>query len=154
MSDGSGVVVRPVTASDRDSWMPLWKGYLDFYREDLPQETTDHTFERLCDQRDAMFGFVADSAGQLLGIVNALLHPSTWSMTSYCYLEDLFVARTARGQDIAKSLIDAVAKEAGSRGADHLYWHTQEFNGAARSLYDQVARLTSMRVYERHLNHR
>ena len=34
-------------------------------------------------------------------------------------------------------------------GAERVYWHTQEFNGAARSLYDSVGQLTSMVVYER-----
>jgi hypothetical protein len=35
-----------------------------------------------------------------------------------------------------------------TRGAGRLYWHTQEYNGRARSLYDQVARVTSFIVYE------
>jgi GNAT superfamily N-acetyltransferase len=144
-----GIAIRPVVDSDRAAWMPLWHGYLDFYRESLDPEISDHTFARLCEGREGMFGFVADSTGELLGIVNALLHPSTWSMTSYCYLEDLFVSPTARGGGVAKLLIEAVSVEARARGAAHVYWHTQEFNGAARSLYDQVARLTSMRVYER-----
>jgi GNAT superfamily N-acetyltransferase len=143
------VLIRPVATADRDPWLTLWAGYLDFYRESLPPETTDNTFERLCESRDGMFGFVADSAGTLIGIVNALVHPSTWSTTCYCYLEDLFVSRSARGTGAAKMLIEAVSTEAQARGASHVYWHTQEYNGAARSLYDQVARLTSFRVYER-----
>jgi hypothetical protein len=32
---------------------------------------------------------------------------------------------------------------------ERVYWQTQQFNGAARSLYDKVGRLTSMAVYER-----
>jgi GNAT superfamily N-acetyltransferase len=147
--DRAEIVVRPVVAGDRDQWMPLWKGYLDFYREDLPDEVSDYTFTRICGLRDGMFGFVADTGGELLGIVNALVHPSTWTTTSYCYLEDLFVSPTARGTGVAKILIEAVSAEAAARKASHVYWHTQEFNGPARSLYDQVARLTSMRVYER-----
>jgi GNAT superfamily N-acetyltransferase len=143
------IVIRPVASSDREAWLPLWKGYLDFYREELADNVTDHTFSRLCDLEDGMFGFVAVSGGDLLGIVNALIHPSTWSTTGYCYLEDLFVSSRARGTGVAKMLIEAVSAEAADRGASHVYWHTQEFNGAARSLYDQVARLTSMRVYER-----
>jgi GNAT superfamily N-acetyltransferase len=145
----SDIVIRPVVASDQSAWLALWQGYLDFYRETLDPEVTDHTFARLCEGREGMFGFVADSTGVLLGIVNALCHPSTWSMTSYCYLEDLFVSPTARGGGVARLLIEAVSQEARARGAAHVYWHTQEFNGPARSLYDQVARLTSMRVYER-----
>jgi GNAT superfamily N-acetyltransferase len=147
--DRPEIIIRPVVVADRDNWLPLWKGYLHFYREDLPDEVTDYTFTRLCSLREGMFGFVADSGGELIGIVNALVHPSTWSTTSYCYLEDLFVSPAARGTGAAKMLIEAVSAEAGARRASHVYWHTQEFNGAARSLYDQVARLTSMRVYER-----
>jgi GNAT superfamily N-acetyltransferase len=141
--------VRPVTRADLPSWLPLWNAYLDFYRERLDAETTTHTFERLCDRREGMFGFVASSDGEIVGIVNALVHPSTWTSSCYCYLEDLYVAPAARSRGVAKLLIEAVSEEARSRDAAHVYWHTQEFNGAARSLYDQVARLTSMRVYER-----
>ena len=35
-----------------------------------------------------------------------------------------------------------------ARGSDRLYWHTQQYNGRARSLYDQVGRSTSFVVYE------
>ncbi len=39
--------------------------------------------------------------------------------------------------------------EAGAaRGADRVYWHTQQYNGRARSLYDQVGHPTSFVVYE------
>ena len=54
----------------------------------------------------------------------------------------------ARGQDVGRALLLAV-KEAGTeRGADQIYWHTQQYNGRARSLYDQVGRPTSFVVYE------
>ena len=96
-----------------------------------------------------MFGFVAETDGELKGLVNALVHPSTWTTSCYCYLEDLFVDRDSRGGHIARELIEAVSTEATARGAAHVYWHTQQYNGAARSLYDQVARLTSFVVYER-----
>jgi hypothetical protein len=35
------------------------------------------------------------------------------------------------------------------KDATRTYWHTQEFNGPARSLCDQVAHLTSLVVYQR-----
>jgi GNAT superfamily N-acetyltransferase len=146
--------IRPVREDDWDGWKPLWDGYLDFYREHLDEATSRFTFDRLCKLQDGLFGFVAVSdravqEGAILGLVNALVHPSTWTTGCYCYLEDLFVSRDARGSDIARQLIEAVSTEAKARGAAHVYWHTQQFNGAARSLYDQVARLTSFVVYER-----
>jgi GNAT superfamily N-acetyltransferase len=144
-------MIRPMMPADRDRWGVLWQGYLDFYRADLPPSTTRRTFDRLCAREDGMFGLVAESGAELTGLVHALVHVSTWSLSGYCYLEDLFVAPSARGTSTGRELIEAVAKEAGARGAEKVYWHTQEFNGRARSLYDQVANLSSFVVYERHL---
>jgi GNAT superfamily N-acetyltransferase len=128
----------------------LWSGYLDFYRAEIAEQVTTATFERLCEETDGMFGLVAvDASEQLVGLANSMVHPSTWSLNGYCYLEDLFVAHAARGAGVAKQLIEATAAAAHERGVERLYWHTQQFNGAARSLYDTVGRLTSMVVYER-----
>jgi len=143
------VVIRPIAEGDWDRWRVLWEGYLRFYREELPEATTMVTFERLWRRTEGLFGFVATSGDELTGLVHALVHPSTWSTSCYCYLEDLFVAEPARGTGVARELIEAVADEAATRGAQRVYWHTQEFNGPARSLYDQVARRTSFIVYER-----
>jgi GNAT superfamily N-acetyltransferase len=144
------MTIRELRHDDYDSWIELWSGYLSFYREDIGEQVTAATFGRLCAQTNGMFALVAlDAEERLLGFAHSLVHPSTWSLTGYCYLEDLFVARDARGGEVSRSLIEATAAIARERGVTRLYWHTQQFNGAARSLYDTVGRLTSMVVYER-----
>jgi GNAT superfamily N-acetyltransferase len=143
------VPIRALRGEDRDAWKPLWDGYLDFYREPLPGSVTDATFARLTERTDGMLGLVAENdAGALVGFAHVVVHPSTWSATSYCYLEDLFVSREGRGTDTARELIDAVYNVAREAGSTRVYWHTQQFNGAARSLYDTVAHNTSHVVYE------
>jgi GNAT superfamily N-acetyltransferase len=144
------MVIRAVTREDRDGWMDLWDGYLRFYRVEIGEQITSLTFTRMCERKDGMFGLVAaDEDGEVVGFANCLVHPSTWSIAGYCYLEDLFVAPHARGGEVAKGLIDATAAAARERGVERMYWNTQQFNGPARSLYDTVGTLTSMVVYER-----
>jgi len=141
--------IRALRATDRDAWDELWAGYLRFYRVDLDQVVTDLTFRRLCDEEAGMFGLVGvDEHDEPVGFAHAVVHPSTWSATGYTYLEDLFVAPSARGGDLARRLIETTAAAGRERGSDRLYWQTQQFNGAARSLYDTVGRLTSFVVYE------
>ena len=41
------------------------------------------------------------------------------------------------------------AQVADAHRAERVYWHTQEYNAPARSLYDQVGRRTSFVMYER-----
>jgi GNAT superfamily N-acetyltransferase len=66
-------------------------------------------------------------------------------------LEDLFVDRASRGAGVAGRLFEALYETAREHGATRVYWLGQEYNGAARSLYDTVGRLTSFVVYERDL---
>jgi GNAT superfamily N-acetyltransferase len=141
--------IRTLREEDWDDWRALWGGYLAFYRAELSDETTQATFERLCAGTDAMFGLLAiDDAGRGIGLANCVVHASTWSRRPKCYLEDLFVAPTARGGDVGRRLLEAVKQVAAERGADPVYWHTQQYNGRARSLYDTVGRATSFVVYE------
>lgn len=144
------MTIRELRREDGDAWSELWSAYLRFYRQELSEEVTRAAFERLCDERDGMFALVAlDEQGRPVGFAHATVHPSTWALNGYCYLEDLFVAPAARGGDVARELIDATARVARERGVERMYWHTQQFNGAARSLYDKVGQLTSIVVYER-----
>jgi GNAT superfamily N-acetyltransferase len=145
--------VRPLRPDDHRAWAALWDGYLRFYREELAPDVTAETFRRLCAGSDGIFALVAcDADDRPVGLAHAIVHPSTWSSGGYCYLEDLFVDPAARGGDVGRVLIDAVATEAAARGTTKLYWHTQAFNGRARSLYDQVGSLSSAVIYERDLD--
>lgn len=140
---------RALQARDFDAWLPIWDGYNSFYRNEVPAEVTENTFRRLHEGADGFFGLVAEHDGGLAGLAHAIFHPSTWTTRSYCYLEDLFIARPHRGSGVARALIEGIYAEADRRGADSVYWHTQSYNAPARSLYDQVARPTSFVVYER-----
>lgn len=149
--DGS-ISVRRLQDRDRDRWLELWGAYLSFYRAEVPDEVTELAFTRLRDGAQGMLGLVAvASDGEPVGLAHLVFHPSTWSGTTYCYLEDLYVHPAARGRGVSQALFDAVFAEAKMRGSDRAYWHTQQFNAAARSLYDTVGRLTSSVVYERPL---
>ena len=142
--------IRSLHSEDWDDWRALWDGYLAFYRAELTEDTSRATFDRLCAADEGMFGLLAldDDGGRGIGMANCVVHASTWSGGPKCYLEDLFVAPTARGRDVGRALLMAVKQAGAERGADRVYWHTQQYNGRARSLYDRVGQPTSFVVYE------
>ena len=137
-----------MTPDDHDGWLPLWRGYLDFYATELDEVTTTRTWERLVGGDPALVGLVAEDHGEPVGICHLVLHPSTWSETDVCYLEDLFVAREQRGSGIGRALIAAAAEEARAAGCHRLYWQTKADNTVARRLYDRVAEHRGFVVYE------
>ena len=143
--------MRRLEQRDRERWLELWAAYLRFYREEVSDEATAFTFERLSDGRDGLLGLIAtDAEDRPIGLAHLVFHPNTWSVEGYCYLEDLYVDPAARGGRVSRALFDAVFAAARERGAVKTYWHTQAFNGAARSLYDTVGKLTSLVMYEAH----
>lgn len=136
---GAEIVVRPVGRDEREAWSPLWAGYLAFYETSVPAETSDVTWRRLHDPAEPMHLLGAYVDGKLTGIVHYIFHRSTWTPGNYCYLQDLFVADSARGLGLGRALIEAVYDRANAAGASRVYWLTQEGNAQARILYDQVA---------------
>lgn len=142
--------IRPLTSADRTAWNPLWQGYLDFYKTELTPDITETTWNRLLDPAEDLFCLVAENEdGEMIGIVHFLYHRVTWAVEDRCYLEDLFVAASARGTGAGRALIEAVYAAADERGADQVYWLTQEFNAEGRRLYDRVGRLTPFIKYQR-----
>jgi GNAT superfamily N-acetyltransferase len=143
------VSVRPLEAGDFEPWKELWLGYLSFYRQELTDDITSRAFARLSTGERDTLGLVAvDAENEPVGIAHLVFHASTWSASDKCYLEDLYVDPSHRGGDTARTLFDAIFRQARKRGCALVYWQTQQFNGAARSLYDRVGHLTSSVVYE------
>lgn len=136
--------IRPFIPQDHDQWLPLWQGYLDFYQSTLPENTTEHTWQSLLNH-PAMQGIGAyDDVGNMLGFTHIIIHPYTWNERECVYLEDLYVAPSARRQGIARALIEAVYHYAQAHSYPRVYWLTAESNHDAQQLYHQVARHTGM----------
>ena len=130
------IEVRDAGPGDAAEWRALWDGYLEFYARRLDPEVTEATWSRLLGP-GPLSCLVATDGGELVGFANYLLHASTWSRTDSCYLEDLFVAPSARGRGAGRALIEALAARSRERGWRHVYWHTESGNRAARALYDR-----------------
>jgi GNAT superfamily N-acetyltransferase len=143
--------LRPLDASDRPAWEPLWQGYLTFYKASLAPEVTETTWARLMDPSEPMHVWGAFEETRLLGIVQCVFHRTTWSPLQNCYLQDLFTTPQARGKGVGRALIEHVYAEAARLGAFRVYWQTHETNAEAQVLYNKVADRSGFIVYRRNL---
>ena len=145
----AGAEVRALQPADRERWHELWRGYLEFYRYQLPADLTELTWQRLLDPAHPFQGLVALDGERIVGIVHFHVHASTWARVGYCYLEDLFVDPGCRGLGAGRALIEAVYRAADGQGAERVYWHTEGTNEPAQVLYRQVGELTPFVQYRR-----
>ena len=143
------MIVRDLRADDRAQWRPLWRAYLAFYENDLPDGITQLTLRRLLDPAEPMFALVAEKDGALAGFAHCVLHRGTWTAGDHCYLEDLFVAADQRGSGAGRALVEAVYKRADALKCERVYWVTHQTNHAAQALYEKVARRMEFIQYRR-----
>lgn len=148
-------LIRPVTRTDFDAWLPLWQGYNQFYGRHgataLPDEITRTTWERFFDAYEPVHALVAENQGRLLGLVHYLYHRSTIMLGPICYLQDLYADEAARGKGVGEALIEAVYEQARSAGSSRVYWQTHETNHTAIKLYERVAERSGFIVYRKPL---
>jgi GNAT superfamily N-acetyltransferase len=141
------LTIRAIEEKDKDQWLKLWAGYLEFYKSTISSEQTELTWKRLINNELKMFGFVAESEEGVIGFTHCLFRPSTWTETDYCYLEDLFVDPNIRGKGIGRALINKVVELAKEKNSKRVYWTTQEFNKTARVLYDSITPVSEFVQY-------
>ncbi|WP_417709142.1 GNAT family N-acetyltransferase [Roseibium aggregatum] len=144
------ITTRPLKRSDKPAWLELWAAYLAFYEQELAPEVTESLFERLLSDAGHS-ACVAVQGDKLVGLVHYLFHDSTWSTSSTCYLEDLFVSENLRGGGAGRKLIEAVYQAATDEpsASGKVYWHTHDHNARARQLYDRIGVLSDFVRYDR-----
>jgi len=146
------VEVRPLAQSDHDDWLRLWRGYQEFYHVDIAPEVSRVTWLRLLDRSEPMHAAVAMVAGRIIGLVHFIYHRSCWTTGNYCYLQDLFVTREARGHGAGRALIEYVYERARGAGCARVHWLTHESNKSAMQLYDRIAERPGFVQYRHKLN--
>ena len=147
------IIIRPVILQDYKQWLSLWEGYNAFYGRAgataLASEITQTTWNRFFDTNEPVNALVAEVDGKLLGLTHYIFHRSTSSLTTNCYLQDLYTTPEARGKGIARALINGVYEQAKLAGSGRVYWQTHETNATARLLYDKVADNSGFIVYRK-----
>jgi GNAT superfamily N-acetyltransferase len=134
------VTIRKAAPQDERRWGELFDGYCLFYEREPSAELNRHTWARIMDDASPIHAIVAESASQVVGIANYVVHEHTLHLTPACYLADLFVDPAERAAGVGKQLIDWLAEEAKRRNWSRLYWHTRHNNYRARGLYDKFTR--------------
>ncbi len=146
------MLIRQATLADIDELLPLFEGYITFYRgkTDLPR-FRDFLFRRLQNGEATVF-IAFDVHGKGMGFT--LLYPlfSSVSQARIFVLNDLFVAATYRGQGIATALMNKAAEFARSHGAIRLHLETESNNLEAQRLYEKLGWSRESGFYHYHIS--
>lgn len=141
MNTSSNAVFRTSApqAADRGDWEKLYTGYAVFYGTELTPAIAERVWGWLLDADHVLEGLLAhDAAGQCVGLIHIRACPHPLSGSTIGFVDDMYVAESARGSGVADALVDGLARLAQIRGWQRVRWVTQHYNARGRALYDRV----------------
>jgi GNAT superfamily N-acetyltransferase len=142
------ITTRSARPEDKKSWLALWHAYCADLEGTVSDMATDGLWQRILSPDQPIWCLVAcDGGGEPVGLAHYVLHLHTWSLHPVCYLEDLYVALTARG-GAGRQLIEGLVSLGRNEGWRRIYWHTHENNYRARALYDRLTPRTDYIRYD------
>ena len=131
--------IRPARQDDVDRIVQLVHELAEY--EKLPKEchlTGPLLHAALFAQSPAVFGHVAEVAGELVGYSLHFLNYSTWEGVHGIYLEDLYVQPEHRGSGLGKALLLNLAAIAVRRGYARVEWSVLDWNAPSIAFYESL----------------
>lgn len=142
------VEIKAIDKTQFDPWRELYRGYAAFYKVEMPDAVAERVWGWLHDPAHECEGLIALKDGVPVGLAHYRRMPRPLRGADVGFLDDLFVAPSARGADVGEMLIARVVEIARARGWSVVRWLTADDNYRARGLYDRVAKKTSWNLYE------
>ena len=128
--------VRLAGPGDADDVARLLAAFRSWYGKDTPSDQVMHgVVTRLLRTRDAEYLLAGDGPD---GVAQVRYRLSVWTGVEDCWLEDVFVADSARGRGLGRALVEAVVARARERGCKRVQLDVDADNAPARTLYEAV----------------
>jgi ribosomal protein S18 acetylase RimI-like enzyme len=135
---------RPAQASDGDDILTLMPRLAAF---DVPESrNAEHLWMHDAallrrwlagDANECLVHVALDADGAIAGMAMATLRPELLSHEPSAHLEAIAVAAGSEGTGVGKMLLEAVERDARSRGALSMSLHVFAANGRARAFYEK-----------------
>ena len=132
----TGAEVRRVAERDVDAVVALVHELADYERAaEHCHLTSTQLWAALFGPTPALFGYVAERDGTVVGCALWFLNFSTWRGVHGIYLEDLYVQPAHRGGGIGRALLATLAAECAARGLARLEWAVLDWNAPSIAFY-------------------
>ncbi|HEY9424060.1 MAG TPA: GNAT family N-acetyltransferase [Microterricola sp.] len=146
------VQIRPIADGDFFNWIGLFEGYTTFYKREFTDQQALIVWSWLSDKNHETFGFVAERDGELIGLAHLREFAQPLEATRGLFLDDLFVAESARGTGVGGALLETAREYAKEHKLSGVSWITAADNEVAQVLYDKFAKRTDWVTYEMDVN--
>ena len=131
------ISITRASTTDLAELVPLFSGYLDFYRRPAPAAAIHEFLEARLRQEQSVI-FLARLGGRAVGFTQLYPAFASLSLQPNWILNDLFVVPEARGTGAAEALMEAARGLATDTGACEIFLQTARDNEVAQKLYRRL----------------
>ena len=108
--------------------------FRSWYGKDTPDDASfRRSVDRLIAEPTTEYLLAGNPA---VGVCQLRFRHSIWTEAEDCWLEDLYIAETARGSGAGRALVRAAFERARARGCKRIELDVDAVNGPARALYE------------------
>jgi GNAT superfamily N-acetyltransferase len=133
------LTIRHARAGDEAIVLQMVRDLATYEREPGAVKATEQSIrDTLFGENPQVFAFLAELDDAPVALALWFLTYSTWTGRPSLYLEDLFVADSARGQGIARALFIRLAQEAKARNCARIDWAVLDWNLEAMAAYERL----------------
>ncbi|WP_043311068.1 N-acetyltransferase [Pseudomonas sp. ML96] len=126
------------TRDDLDVLLPLFCGYLKFYKCSHEEPAIRAFLAQRLERSDSVLLLARDEQGKPQGFVQLYAFFASLQLAPAWLLSDLFVSPDARRQGLAEQLMNAARQHAEVTGACGLQLETAKDNHAGQALYEKL----------------
>ncbi len=131
-------MIRQASAEDVPALLMLVRELAHFEKEpDAVTVTEEEMHAAGFGEEPVWFGWVAEEAGELVGMAICYPRYSTWR-GKVLFLEDLYVKEDARGRRIGEQLFSACLEHAKTGGYRGMRWQVLSWNEGAIRFYQRL----------------
>lgn len=132
-------VYRPASARDVPDMIGLLRQVMEHHEvAPPPPATMRRTLTTLLASSTHHRFLVAAGPDGLVAMCALIFTTSTWAADRACELQDVVVARDARGQGVGRALLDAAATLARQEGCNRLVLTSEAWNLGAHAFYREL----------------
>lgn len=140
----SGVAIRRAAAADFDTIAGMVRRLARDTGADKIPKITGPALARDATGEDPLLRlWVAEEAGEAVGMLVGVLTFSTWRGTRGLYVCDLYVDGRLRGRKVGEALLASAARESAAEGLGFLKLEVAPENDGARRFYERLGFATT-----------
>lgn len=132
------ITVRPARRSDGAAILALERELADFERLEGPSEEEGRRLLSWIFDEERFHALVAEQDGKIAGIAIYFFFPTSFRARPGLYLEDIVVARRARGGGVGRALMAELARIAERRDCGRMEWAVLDWNERALDFYRRL----------------